>query len=304
LISATFDRPMNPATITGASFTLVNGSAPVTGSVFLSATGTVATFIPDVILAANTTYLATITTAARDTAGTPLAASFSWSFTTGTGTIQLGSSPRVISSVPVNLATGVSVTTAISATFSKAMDPLTITGQTFSISRGASQVAGTVTLDAAGTTATFTPVVQLVSNTTYTATISTGAKDTTGIPLDAAFSWQFTTGTSGDTVPPAVTTVAPLSGTTGVARSTAIVATFSEAVDPLTVTGQTFTVSSGTTPVTGTVTLSANGTVATFVPGALLTPSTAYTATVTTGVRDLSGNPLTVNNSWNFTTGP
>ena len=44
--------------------------------------GTTATFTPTAILAAGTLYMATITTGAKNPAGTGLAANFIWTFTT------------------------------------------------------------------------------------------------------------------------------------------------------------------------------------------------------------------------------
>jgi len=75
--------------------------------------------------------------------------------------------------------------------------------------------------------------------------------------------------------------------------------TFSKALDPSTITNVTFTLMQGTTPVTGTVTYA--GVTATFTPTANLAASTVYTATITTGVKDLAGNALAANYSWSFT---
>ena len=58
------------------------------------------------------------------------------------------------------------------------MNPLTINGTTFLLTQGITPVLGTVTY--AGTTATFSPSANLASNTLYTATITTGAKDLAG----------------------------------------------------------------------------------------------------------------------------
>ncbi len=52
--------------------------------------------------------------------------------------------------------------------------------------------------------------------------------------------------------------------------------------------------------VAGTVTYVA--TTATFTPSILLSPNTVYTATITTGAKDLAGNALTGNYLWSFTT--
>jgi hypothetical protein len=68
-----------------------------------------------------------------------------------------------------------------------------------------------------------------------------------------------------------------------------------------TITSSTFTLMQGTTAVTGTVAYS--GTSASFTPSALLTAGTVYTAKISTGAKDLAGNALAANITWNFTTG-
>src|SRR2546427_5059356 len=72
-------------------------------------------------------------------------------------------------------------------------------------------------------------------------------------------------------------------------------------MDPLTITPVTFTLKQGTKAVTGTVSYA--GVTATFTPAGNLAPLTVYTATVTTGARDLAGNALASNFVWSFTTG-
>src|SRR3972149_3004579 len=64
-----------------------------------------------------------------------------------------GAAPTVTSTSPASAATGVPITTKIIVTFSKAMDPSTITASTFTLKRGTTSVAGTVTYT--GVTATF-----------------------------------------------------------------------------------------------------------------------------------------------------
>jgi hypothetical protein len=88
--------------------------------------------------------------------------------------------PTVISTSPANNAINVSVNRRVTATFSKPMDPSTITTTTFTLAQGATPVPGTVTYAATEATATFTPTSPLAISTTYTAKITTGAKDTTG----------------------------------------------------------------------------------------------------------------------------
>ena len=61
---------MNPATINSSTFTLTApGNIAVAGTVTYAASGSIATFDPTAVLAASTTYVATITTGAQDLSG-------------------------------------------------------------------------------------------------------------------------------------------------------------------------------------------------------------------------------------------
>src|SRR4029077_18227817 len=179
----------------------------------------------------------------------------------------------------------------IAATFSEAMDPLSISTTTFTLNQGPTPVAGTVTYAAIGTTATFNPASGLAPVTTFTATITTGAKDLAGNPLATGFSWSFTTGAALDTTPPTVTLTVPANAATGVAINQAINATFSEAMDPLTISTANFLLTGpGATPVTGTVAYDATSKIATFTPASNLVANSVYTAAISIGVKDLAGN--------------
>jgi hypothetical protein len=105
---------------------------------------------------------------------------------------------------------------------------------------------------------------------------------------------------AGDTVAPTVSSTNPANGATGVAT---ITASFSEEMNASTITPTTFTVNGpGATPVAGTVTYSASPALARFVPASPLAAGTTYTATITTGARDVAGNALAGAHVWNFTT--
>ena len=299
-IAATLSKPMDSTTITAATFTLVGGGTNVAGTVTYNATSNVATFAPMANLAANTTFTATITTGAKDLSGTSLALSFAWTFTTGATADS--TAPTVISTAPASGATAVALNQKIAATFSKVMDSSTITTTTFTLKQGTTAVAGT--LSYAGATATFTPTANLAASTLYTATITTGAADLAGNALASNFVWTFTTGTATNTSAPTVTSTVPLNAATGVGINQTISATFSTGMDPATISTITFTLAGpGTTSVIGTVTCNAGCTIATFTPTANLTASALFTATITTGAKDLSGNALATNKVWTFTTG-
>jgi hypothetical protein len=294
-ITATFNEAMNRATISPATFTLAGPSGAVAGVVTYNATGSIATFTPGVNLAYNTAYTATITTGAANTLGIDMASNYTWTFTTAT------LPPTVISTVPANGATGVSVTQALSAIFSEAMTPTTIDAATFTLTGPSGTVAGAVTYNASGSVATFTPSSNLAYGTLYTATITTGAEDLNGIGLATSYSWTFTT-----MAPPlAVVSTVPVNGATGVPINQVLSATFNGTLNCMTLTSPAtnFIVTGpGTTPVAGAVTCSGN--VATFTPNADLAYSTLYTATLTTGVSNTAGAVLPDNYVWSFITVP
>ena len=105
---------------------------------------------------------------------------------------------------------------------------------------------------------------------------------------------------------PTVASVTPPNGSTVVCPNVAVIsATFSKTMNPATINTTTFTVSGPSGSVTGTVSLDSTGLIATFTPpAASLTPSTKFTATITTGVADTFGNHLAANFTWSFTTSP
>jgi len=111
-------------------------------------------------------------------------------------------------------------------------------------------VAGAVAYT--GSVATFTPAASLAYSSIYRATITTGAKNLGGASLLNNYVWTFTT----ITPPPAVTAVVPANGATSVPIGQAVLsATFSEGMNPATITATTFTVTGpGGAAVAGAVT--------------------------------------------------
>lgn len=103
---------------------------------------------------------------------------------------------------------------------------------------------------------------------------------------------------SGETTPTVLSSV-PSDGSTGVALDGTVRATFSEAMEPASLTTATFTLTTGGVAIAGSV-LYADSTVV-FRPAADLLRGVTYTATVTTGANSDSGVSLAANYSWNFT---
>jgi hypothetical protein len=206
--------------------------------------------------------------------------------------------PTINSSDPASNATGVALNRSVVVTFSEPMDQATITTLTFTLKQGTTSVPGTVTYT--GSTATFTPTGNLGASQIYTGTITTGAENVTGLALANNYTFSFTTGTGLDNTLPVMNSSDPLNNATGVAINKVVSTTFSKAMNPSTINNSTFTLKQGTTAVNGTVAY--NGTTATFTSSNILVASTTYTATITSGAKDLAGNALAIT-IWSFTTG-
>ena len=295
LVTATFNKAIDPATINSSTFTLKRGATPIAGLVTYS--GLTAVFSPAVNFLPNTTYTGTITTGVRDSAHNALQVNYIWSFTTGTAPDTIP--PRVILTDPANGDSNVIRSKVITATFSKVMNPATINTNTFTLRQGTTLIPGTVTY--AGSTASFTPTANLAFNTTYTATITTGARDMANNALVSNYVWSFTTVPAPpDVTAPTVISTDPTNGATNVPLNRIISATFSEAMDPATITNTTFLLMQGATAIAGSVSYS--GTTAFFVPTVPLLVNTPYTATITTGAKDVAGNSLAANYVWTFST--
>lgn len=288
IISATFNEEMNPATIDLSSFTVVSGNTSLAG--VISYTANTATFTPSSNLLANTTYVCKITTEVSDIRGNTLQEDYIWTFSTGT---QL--QPTIISTDPISDEIGVVLNKIITATFNMPMDGATINSSSFILQQDNVPVSGTLTY--AGTTASFTPDVALLSGTIYTATITTSVLNTLGDSIASNYIWNFTTGSI---TAPLVIATDPLSNANGVALNKVIAATFNMPMDASTITAITFTLKIGTLPVSGVVTYS--GATAYFTPTVNLASNTNYIATITTGAQNVAGISLANNYVWNFST--
>jgi hypothetical protein len=207
--------------------------------------------------------------------------------------------PNVISTNPINLSADVALNNPITATFSEAMDSITMTTATFTLMQGSSFASGTVSYN--GITAVFSPLSSLAPNTAYVATITTGAKNHSGNSLDQNYVWNFTTGSNGFVIPPAVSSTNPLNNASLVPLDQKIEANFNKIMNNSSFTTSTFILMQGSVFIPGSVNCS--GTKATYTPTNNLTLNATYTATITTGAKDLTGNAIASNYVWSFSTG-
>jgi hypothetical protein len=316
-ITAEFSKDMDPAAISTSSFTLACPvGTPIAGTVTPD-TSRIATFDPTSNLPFDTECTATITTAAQDTEGTPLANDFVWQFRTGIAPDT--TRPRVSSTVPFNTAEDVAFNIAITATFTEDMAPATITDTSFTLTGpGVTVVDGGVSYAVGARTATFAPADDLPASTLMTATVTAAATDLAGnalagnqaaLPAASDYVWTFTTGAAPDTTAPTITLENPADLAIDVAINSNVNATFSEPMDQLTITKINFTLQETGPPlgslIDGIVTYNNLTNIAIFNPADDLQPGTSYTATVSSDATDLAGNNLvagSIPNPWTFTT--
>jgi hypothetical protein len=206
----------------------------------------------------------------------------------------VGVCPIVESTTPLTNALNVPLDQIVTATFNEEMDPSSITSTTFTVV-GVAPIAGTVTYT--GNTASFAPAVSLAENTTYTARITTKAKDLMGNFLQTEYVWAFSTGTL---LRPVVITTDPINNAIAVKFDKTISATFNMVMNPSTLNATTFKVNQGTNVVAGAITYT--GSTVSFVPTNPLLANTIYTVTITNGAKNSVDTPMVADYTWIFTT--
>jgi hypothetical protein len=205
-----------------------------------------------------------------------------------------GVCPIVESTTPITNALNVPLGQIITATFNEEMNPSSITSTSFTVV-GVAPIAGTVTY--AGKTASFTPTLLLSENTTYTARITTKAKDLMGNFLQVEYVWAFSTGTL---LRPVVITTDPINNAIAVKFDKTISATFNMPMNPTTLNATTFKVNQGTNAVAGAITYT--GSTVSFVPTNPLLANRIYTVTITNGAKNSLNTAMVADYTWIFTT--
>ncbi len=294
-----FSTDMRPSTITGAvgSTTIAlatSGGTSVAFQSFSFSTSTgrnVLSMVPGT-LAANTTYILTITGGVQSTNGINLASPYSSRFTTG-GSAGDTTAPVVVGVLPTNATTIAANTNDFVVIFDDAMDASTATSGaiTLAITSGPA-LPGTVRYDPVSKEAHFVPSNILPVSTGLTLTLKGASlKNASGVYLGSNITKTWTVEASNtDTTPPAVLYVN--------VDEFSVAVTFNEAVNAtdatnlsnysLVVGGQTQTPSA----LAGhTITYDASTRTAKL-SGLRLASGAAVTASVS-NIKDISGNSMT-----------
>jgi methionine-rich copper-binding protein CopC len=183
-VTATFSEPVTSPSI---SMTLRDSNnVSVTGSTAYDSTSRKATFTPSSNLKDSETYTVSVS-GATDLAGNTMDP-VTWSFTTAAAPPADTTPPTITARTPASGATGVSISIAVTATFSEAVQASTID---MALSGPGGSVSGSLDYDSGSRKATFTPTAALTASTTYTVNVS-GAKDLANNTMSPV-SWTFTT---------------------------------------------------------------------------------------------------------------
>ena len=293
-VTVSFSRPVDRATITTANFGFTQGATPVAGTYSYDFGDTVVTFRPAAVLAATTAYTLSLTQGIKSVDGVPLDGGFVGSFTTGTNSDTV--SPTVSIS-PANGATNVPFNTSIVLTFSEPINPNTVNAATVVVVSQGELRPGTITFGQQNTFAVFTPASPFFPTASATVTVLGQVGDMAGNLLQGsagvgtAVLSTFTTSSVADRLPPVVLQVVPANAATGVSTRTSISATFSESVNPTTITPSTFQVSSGGTPVAGTLSFGNLNQTVLFIPDNPMPPVSTINIAIS-NVADVVGNVM------------
>ena len=184
VITAKFSHDMNPTSLNNSFTVACPSGVVIAGVVNYDSVNYLATLSHSALFPASTTCVATISTGAIDTAGTPIATNYVWSFTTA-AVIDIVR-PTITTNNPLDNATLICLSQPISITFSKEMDSSSINTSNFyvmdpsiSSNPNATHMPGLITYDIPSNTATFsvTNPTGYAANTPYVTTITTGVKD-------------------------------------------------------------------------------------------------------------------------------
>jgi hypothetical protein len=197
--------------------------------------------------------------------------------------------PTIVSTYPAANDSNININSPINCIFSEEMDAASINDSSF-IVKWIMEFPGVITYD--NKIATHTHAAPMRPGCMYSVTIKGSVCDLAGNILGKDYSWLFHTYDDFK-----VHSTFPNDGDTGISLISQISVTFTNPVDPLTVTPLTYYLSNR---VTGSVVSNGNQVVLT--PDVFLENNHTYMATISQYVADTAGNTLYQDYQWLFTT--
>jgi len=287
-ISVKVSEPVNALSVGTDAIVVSTVSGPVAGLVSLSTDRTILTWTAAAPLSPSTLYTATAS-GFTDRSGLGVAPA-TWSFTTGASTTPDATRPSVATISPANAATGVSVATAITWTFNEPIDPTGVSVDTMPVTVDGFSGSVPGSYAVTGAAVTFLPAAPLPGGARVRPRVNFDqVKDFAGNGSNA-FSSQFDTTATADTTPPEVQMVTPGNGATEIGPNTTVAVTFSEPLDPSTISAGTLDLFAGGVRLNSSVTRSSDN--RTVMLAATLPAASVVTVFATDDIKDLSGNRL------------
>lgn len=239
----------------------------------------------------------------RDAATNCLASTSTYLFTTSSSD---STAPSITAVYPQDGASSVSLNSPIQIVFNESILSSTITSTSFVLqtTSGGVAVTGTRTVSSDGKTITLTPSSNLASSTSYTIRATTSITDLAGNALAQNFTSYFTSGSVADSTAPTIVSFYPSDQSTNVNENIRPQISFSEPMRPSTITNSSIHLEkkSDSTPISASVSLSADGLTATITPLSALQLSTTYLISVEYSCEDFAGNNLASPQTAEFTT--
>jgi hypothetical protein len=300
-----FSAPVNPATVSASTMSVSAIGAALAGT--YSVNGSTVTFTPQGVLPGNTQIYVSVNGYVQDLAGNSCTG---WGSSFTTANTPDTTPPTVTSVTPTNNATNVGQNTQVVITFSKSINPSTLTSTSLVLFNSDTPISGygcyyyyyygcssispdnrTVTINANG--------YPLPAGATITLAATHAIQDLSGNPL-ADFSSQFTVAPQVPATGPSITSQRPGSGATNVAANTVITLFASAPLNPSTVSGAIH-VSDNGVAITGSVQLLSSNQAIEFTPANPFSPGDLIQVFLDQSLQDVYGNPLSGIYSGQFT---
>jgi len=222
----------------------------------------------------------------------------------------------VISTIPEENATKVSVNTSFVIYFNREIKTGGVNEKNFSLSTNGSAVSVTVSLSK--NIVVLLPSFSLSEGTIYTAAVWSEVEDTSGNSLGQDSSWKFTTVSSpsgdlsdnstspdnesaSDTTKPSIISITPADNSSSIPVNTTIIVVFSEEFSSVSLSSSTFKLLDNMSNCVSS-SFSINGSTVTFTPADNLSYFQDYKVSLTTGIQDTAENALTSASSTGFET--
>ena len=288
------NSPINPATVNGALNVAVNGSV-ITGSISVDATNQIVTFNPSAPLAGGSNVQVWFSSTATDSFGNPLY-NYYTNFTVAPDLTT--TAPSVVNSYPNCCNNPAPLNAVVDVQFNKPINYSTVNSNNFYLSDCSGDCGWytPVPINAAISQISpnvirLTPASPLTAGDSYEVILGTGILDANGLAYAGNTGWDFTASTITDQLQPSVTGFAPGQSATAIGDNGIIRVTFNKNIDPLTITPQDLTLTSGGNTIPYTYSYD-NVSRVTITPETALPDSSQVTVSVTNGVTDGVGNAM------------